>query len=129
MSEKEGTAWGYLYNCMYLTSSWYGEIAYLESPIFEIFDELDSTIIGGLNERTLSFFQEKGWIGDTLRKELIRFKQHINSIDAQYWNPDDFDNLEDWKLARDWAKALMGKLKMKKGGWNSEGQVVIYTKE
>jgi len=129
MNEKTGTAWTFLHNCLYLVSSGYSDITHLDSPVFEIFDELDSAIIGGLNERTLSFFISKCWINENEKRELEKFRDHVNKIDGRNWNPDDFDNLEDWKLARDWANALMSRLKMKKDGWNSEGKIVIYTKE
>ena len=97
-------------------SSSYKDVAHLESLVFEIFDEIDSTIIGGLNETTLSFFLAEGWIDENTRRELAQFRDHINKIDSQYWNPDDFDYLEDWKLARDSANVLTSKLKIKKEG-------------
>jgi len=42
------------------------------------------------------------------------------------WNENDFDQLEDWKIARGWANNLMIKLNLKNKGWDSSGEVVTY---
>jgi hypothetical protein len=125
--DKRKTSWVFLYNCLYVISSKYSEIAHLESPVFELFDELDSAIIGGLNERSLSFFMDQHWVDQTLKEELIRFRDYLNGISPEYWNAKDFDGSEDWRIARGWACLLMEKLNMRRNGWNSEGSVVIYT--
>lgn len=121
-------AWTSLYNCLYLISSLYKDIASLESPVFEIFEDLDTRITVGLNDQSLSFFVSQGWIDESLKGELSRFKDFVNRIESKYWNADDFDHLEDWRLAREWANSLMRKLKMEKNGWNSDGETIIYTK-
>jgi|LakMenEpi03Aug12_release.lakeMendotaPanAssembly.Ray.scaffolds.fasta_scaffold884687_2 hypothetical protein len=125
----KGFAWTSLYNCLYLISSQYEDIASLESPVFEIFEDLDTRISVGLNDESLSFFEDQGWINDDMKGELSRFRDFVNKIDSKYWNADDFDYLEDWRLARDWATSLMRKLKMEKSGWDSDGTTVIYTKD
>jgi len=125
---RSKTVWVDLYNCLYIISSKYHEISLLQSPIFEIFEELDSKIIMGLSETSLTFFYSEGWIDDSIRKELAKFRDYVNSIPSMHWNADDFDYLEDWGLARDWAISLMKKMKMEKNGWNSNGEIIIYTK-
>jgi hypothetical protein len=121
-------AWTSLYNCLYIISSENKDIASLESPVFEIFEDLDTRITVGLNDQSLSFFLSQGWINEGAKGELSRFRDFVNKIDSKHWNADDFDHLEDWTLARDWAVSLMHKLKMEKNGWNSDGETVIYTK-
>jgi hypothetical protein len=128
MINKEDTAWVHLYNCLYLVSSEYDQISHLESQTFEIFDELDTTIIGGLNERALILFLDKEWIDTSTKKELENFREYLNGIDAQRWNPKDFNYYEDWTIAREWANTLLEKLNIKKNGWCSSGKVNIYTK-
>ncbi len=54
----------------------------------------------------------QGWINEGMKGELSQFRDFLNKIESKYWNANDFDHLEDWKLARDWATALMQKL-----GW------------
>jgi len=120
-------AWIALYNCLYLVSSHYRDIVSLESPVFEIFEDLDTRVIVGLNDESLSFFLKEGWISEGMRKELSRFRDFVNNIDSKYWNEEDFDHLEDWNLAREWATTLMGKLGLKNRGWNSDGETIIYT--
>lgn len=122
-------AWTSLYNCLYLISSQYEDIASLESPVFEIFEDLDTRITVGLNDESLSFFTGHGWINEDMKGELLRFRDFVNTIDSKYWNANDFDYLEDWGLARDWATSLMRKLKMEKSGWDPDGTAVIYTKD
>ena len=122
-------AWTSLYNCLYLVSSRYKDIVSLQSPIFEVFEDLDTRIAVGLNDENLSFFVSEGWINESVKGELSQFRDFVNSIQSTYWNASDFDHLEDWKLARDWAAVLMTKLKMERRGWNSDGEVVIYSKE
>ena len=125
--DKRKTAWVSLYNCLYVTSSKYKDIAHLESRVFEIFEDLDSAILVGLEETTLSFFIEQEWITSELKTELASFRDHLNAIPSKNWNADDFDHLEDWKLVREWSVALMQKLKMDRRGWNSDGTAIIYT--
>ncbi|HEY9046885.1 MAG TPA: hypothetical protein VIN08_13370 [Ohtaekwangia sp.] len=120
-------AWIALYNCLFLVSSRYREIASLESPIFEIFEDLDTRLIVGLNDESLEIFLKEGWINDGMRRELSQFRDFVNNIDSKYWNAEDFDHLEDWNLAREWAITLMSKLGFKNKGWNSNGETIIYT--
>lgn len=122
-------AWTSLYNCLYVISSHYEDIASLESPVFEIFEDLDTRITVGLNDESLSFFTGQGWINEDMKGELLRFRDFVNKIDSRYWNANDFDCLEDWGFARDWATSLMRKLKMEKSGWDPDGTTVIYTKD
>ncbi|MDN5204927.1 hypothetical protein QQ008_26290 [Fulvivirgaceae bacterium BMA10] len=123
--KKKGTVWIDLYNCLYLVSSKYNEVEYLESPIFEIFDELDSSIINGLSMESLKFFLENDWITEEQKKELNQFKQYLVGIDDKYWNKIDFDLQEDWLFLKKWSISLMDKLGMKKKGWDSDGEQVI----
>jgi hypothetical protein len=117
-----------LYNCLYLVSLEYDQISHLESQTFEIFDELDTTITGGLNERALIFILDKEWIDTSTKNELENFREYLNGIDAQRWNLNDFNYYEDWTIAREWANTLIEKLNMKKNGWCPSGKIDIYTK-
>ncbi|HTF18214.1 MAG TPA: hypothetical protein VK658_09095 [Chryseolinea sp.] len=121
--------WTSLYNCLYLISSRYREIESLQSPVFEIFEDLDTRTGIGLSDESLSVFLSEGRISEVMKEELSRFKDFLNKIESKYWNAHDFDHLEDWRLARAWAATLMQKLKMEKNGWNSDGEVVIYTSD
>ena len=120
--------WTSLYNCLYLVSSHYGDIASLESPVFEVFEDLDTRITVGLNDQSLASFVSEGRFSEAIKNELSQFRDFINNIDSKYWNTVDFDHLEDWKLARDWATTLMGKLNMKRSGWDSSGEMLIPAK-
>lgn len=121
-------AWTDLYNCLYLTSSHYKDVAFLESPILQVLDELETRMMMGLNDQSLNLFINEGLIDESMKSELSRFRDFVMKIDGHYWNTEDFDHLEDWNLARDWAKSLMKKLKLEKKGWDSSGEVVIIPK-
>lgn len=122
-------AWTAVYNCLYLTSSRYNEVAFLESPVFEVLNELDTELIVGFNDQSLSHFVKAGLVDESMSNELSRFRDFVMKIDRQHWNTEDFDHLEDWNLARDWATSLMKKLRLEKKGWNADGEVIIYTKK
>ena len=122
-------AWTSLYNCLYLISSEYEDIVSLKSPVFEIFEDLDTAIAVGLNDENISYFAGKGWITEEIKGELLQFRDFVDRIDPKYWNENDFDHLEDWKLARVWASSLMKKIKMERRGWNSDGSFILYTKD
>jgi len=122
-------AWTSLYNCLYLISSQYKDIAPLQSPVFDVFEDLDTRITVGLNDESLSFFVSEDWINKDVKGELLNFRFFLNKIEPKHWNEDDFDHLEDWRMAREWAIALMKKLKMTNKGWNSDGEVVIYSND
>ena len=126
-STKKKTVWTDLCNCFYVVSHPYSDIAYLESPVFEVFDDLDTSIIMGLREESLSFFVTEGWIDEAMKEELSRFRDHLERIENRYWNPEDFDRWEDWVSARNWAKALVSKLGLKNDGWDSTGTKFYYT--
>jgi hypothetical protein len=125
---KSKTSWIYLYNCLYIASSNYTEIKYLESPIFEVLDELETMIEASLRKDTLDFFEKNQWIDRKLREELEKFYDYVDNIAAKHWNIKDFDEHEDWNLTREWAKSLMKKLGMEKNGWDSTGEKTIYLK-
>ena len=118
-------AWVSLYNCLYLISSNYKDIVQLESNVFEIFEDLDTRLSVGLNAQSLSAFVHEGWIDNEIEKTLSRFRDFVNEIDSQHWNANDFDHLEDWKIARGWANNLMIKLNLKNRGWDSSGETVM----
>ena len=111
---------------MYLSSSNYSEVSSLNSPIFEVLDELETLLYTAFRIDVLNQFQENGWIDEIIKAELIQFHDYVDKIENRYWNPNDFDRHEDWVLARKWANSLMNKLNMKKQGWDSSGSTVIY---
>ncbi|MGB3513540.1 MAG: hypothetical protein WBA93_30885 [Microcoleaceae cyanobacterium] len=98
----------------------------MNSPIFEVLDELETLLCTVFESDVLNQFQENGWINETVKTELIQFYQHVDKIENCYWNPIDFDNYEDWVIAKNWALSLMEKLKMERQGWDSSGSTVIY---
>lgn len=124
--QKSKSIWIHLYNSLFVVSSTYREIAYLETPIFELFDELDTSISMGLSEQSLSFFRDEGWIDKQTASELGRFRDFLRRMPIETWNSSDFDSSEDWILARKWATDIMTKLKMNKRGWDSTGEVTIF---
>jgi hypothetical protein len=119
--------WTSLYNCLHLISSRYEEIESLQSPVFEIFEDLDTRAGVGLSDESLSVFLNEGRIDKVMKGELLRFRDFLHGIESKYWNSNDFDHHQDWELARAWAVILMQKLRMKKKGWNSDGESVMYT--
>ncbi len=120
-------AWISLYNCLYLISSRYKDIANLQSQVFDIFEDLDTRISIALNEQSLSFFVREGWIDEDIKRNLVKFKDFIDKIDSRHWNANDFDYHEDWEMARSWANNLMNKLNLKNRGWDSSDETIIYT--
>jgi hypothetical protein len=119
--------WIDLYNCLYLASSTYEEVSFLESPVFEVLDELETRMRMGMSEDSLTYFLSEGLINDVNGQELAKFRDFVFAIDSKHWNPTDFNYYQDWKLVKDWAIALLKKLGIEKNGWNSDGEVVIYT--
>ena len=126
---KRGTVWGDLYNTLFVISSSFQDLQNLQNPYFDVLDELDSAIINGLNDTSLIFFLEQGWIEDDMYRELLAFRSEIEKLDNILWNHNDFDNHEDWIFLRNWSKALLKKFKIKKDGWNSDGEIVIFTED
>lgn len=116
----------FLYNGLYAISSYYKDLKHLESPIFEIFDEIDTCIEVAFNEQSFSYFLEKEIVDNSLVQELRKFKEHIGRIDAEYWNEYDFDKVEDWEIARKWASSLLDKLGMERQGWDDSRTTNIY---
>jgi len=123
--KKETSIWINLYNTLFVISSMYEDLQHLESSVFEVLDELESSIADGLRQKSLNFYRENNWIDEDQEKELQKFHQFLDGIDAKYWNEYDFDNSEDWILARAWAKSIIQKLDIKMNGWNSTGEIVI----
>ncbi|MEL7005423.1 MAG: hypothetical protein AAFN93_22225 [Bacteroidota bacterium] len=126
MIDKRNSVWVDLYNTLFLVSSNYGEIKHLESPIFEVLDELETVLYTAFRLDVLNQFQENGWIDEVIKTELVQFYNHVDKIENSRWNSIDFDNYEDWVIAKKWAKSLMNKLNMDRQGWDSTGSTVIY---
>ena len=126
MANKQ-TGLVFLYNGLYAISSNYKDLEHLESPIFEVMDEIDSCIVTGFSDQALQNYSDSG-IEDGTVNELRRFRDFVGKIDNEYWNPDDFDSYEDWKIARSWATSLLGKLGMTKRSWNTGNTKIVYTK-
>ena len=116
MANKQ-TGLVFLYNGLYAISSNYKDLEHLESPIFEVMDEIDSCIVTGFSAQALRNYSDSGIEDD-----------FIDKIDNEYWNPHDFDNYEDWTIARSWATSLLGKLGMTKKSWNTGSTKIVYTK-
>ncbi|WP_422003552.1 hypothetical protein [Roseivirga pacifica] len=123
--KKEGSIWINLYNALFVISSRYADLKHLESPVFEVLDELESSIVDGLRQESLNYYLDNKWIDDREKDELIKFRQHLDSINTEQWNKYDFDSSEDWNLARSWAKSLMVRLGIKNNGWNSTGEIIM----
>lgn len=123
---KNKTGLLFLYNALYAISSSYKDLEYLESPIFNIMDEIDSCISAGFCEQALSNYS-KGGLHDELVSEIGEFGKCVSRIENEYWNPYDFDNYEGWRSARDWAKSLRKKLGMMNKGWYNSGSIVLWT--
>lgn len=124
---KHNFSWIYLYNCLYLTSSRYDEVRHLESNIFEVMDELETALHVGMHEDRLDEHVKEGLINEERRIELGNFRNYVLAIEPHLWNPEEFDRSDDWDLARKWANTLLMKLNLKKRGWDSSGEYVIYT--
>lgn len=116
----------FLYNGLFAISSYYKDLKYLESPIFEVMDEIDSCIITGFTKQALRNYLKSG-IDPKVVEEIGKFGEFVNKIENKYWNPDDFDNYDDWKLAREWASNLLNLLGWKKKSWDDSETTVIYT--
>ena len=125
MSGKK-TGLSFLYNALYAISSNYDELKGLESSIFEVMDEIDSCIATGFNQQALTNYLKSG-MGDELVNEIEEFGRYVSGIENEHWNSNDFDNYEDWRLARNWAKSLMKKLDMPNKGWDFGSSRTIYT--
>ena len=97
----------------------------METPIFEPIDELETALMNGFHKKSLKLFIDKNWITQLQKKELLKFKAHIERIDSEYWNLTDFDNHPDWILARQWANSILQKLGETKRGWDSTNEIVI----
>ena len=124
--KKKGTVWVDLYNTLYFMSCTSKEIKKLQSPIFDPLDELDSAIIMGLRNDALLFFSKNNWISDELKNELIQFRNHLHKINSSFWNFYDFDNHEDWKIARLWSRKLLVKIGEDSKGWDSSNQIIFF---
>lgn len=126
---KEDSIWVNLYNCLYILSSNFCEIEYLNSPIFEVFDELETALYMGLKEDSLNQFLSEKWIDLELKEELNNLRNFVDNIEPKLWNSDKFDSHEDWKLVKKWSSNLLSRLSMKKKGWNNTGEIIIYSEE
>lgn len=125
--DKRKTSWIQLCNCLYFISCQYDSLRYLESPIFEPFEDLDSSIQVGLSNDSLQFYLTNEWIDIVLMNELKKFRDFTNSIDSNLWNPIEFDVNIDWGLARDWAISLKMRLGIDNEDW-IDPSIIIYTK-
>lgn len=76
--EKSASIWINLYNTLFLISYCYDELKCLESPIFEVLDELETSLINGLRDEALDFYESKSWIDSSVKTELINFRNHVN---------------------------------------------------
>ena len=126
MNKKE-SVWIDLYNALYIMSSKYKDIQHLESPVFDVFEELDTAIMNGLKDSNLALYFEEEWITLTLYQEFKKFGEYINSISSELWNESDFDKHPDWELARKWAVSLLSKIGEKKRGWDSTGDTIVFS--
>ena len=114
-----------LYNGLFAISSQYKDLEHLESPIFEVMDEIDSCIVTGFSEQAFENYYRSG-IDLEIINELRSFGEFVDKIENQYWTPEHFDQYEDWEIARKWAYKLMKKLGMRRNGWYSSGTNIIY---
>ena len=119
-------AWVYLYNCLYMTSCSFAELAPLESPILQIFDELETQYVRAFHPQAISNRIAEGLVDPELSRELTSLYEFVFKIDIVYWNESDFDNFDDWKFARRWSSTLMQKLGMERKGLDTSGEFVTY---
>ncbi|WP_436516253.1 hypothetical protein [Ekhidna sp. To15] len=124
MERKKGTL--FLYNGLYAISSYYEDLKHLESPVFEVFDEIDSCITVGFSDQSILYYLKNKIVDKALADELRKFKEHVEKIDAEYWNDYDFNKIEDWEIARKWAHSLLEKLGMERQGWDDSSTTNIY---
>lgn len=125
--EKEKSTWVDLYNGLYILSSSEEIIRQMETPIFEVLDELDTALEMGFSQQSLESFYDYGWINHSALKELQSFNRVIHKIDLKFWNLSDFLEEEDWLIIREWSKKIFHTLNMKDNGFDSTGIQIIYT--
>jgi hypothetical protein len=123
--KNKSTGFVFLYNGLYAISSKYSELAHLESPIFEVMDEIESCIYTGFNQSALENYKQSGVQSEVVH-EIGKFGEFVLSINSENWNPHNFENDDDWQLARKWAESLLDKIGMERSGWNDGNTKIIY---
>ncbi len=129
MKKEKSTLWSNLYNALYLISSYYDDIKYIENNIIEVMDEIEGELDSGCHTQSIDQFLKEGWINVDTAKELTNFYKYVSNISPTLWNISNFDTHEEWQLARNLANTLLEKIGETKKGYDSSGDIIIFTKE
>jgi len=111
--EKNDSVWFWLKNTILMVSKDYKDLKYLESPVCEILDEIDTAYSMGLSDQSLRFFIKQKWLNEKQKKKLKKLKESMDNLENKKWNLIDFDNDSEWLAIKKIAKTLKKELNLK----------------